>query len=132
MAKEKLIRKSFVMRLGVRAESIKAHFRGERKLGRGNRSQPPARASVSFAATTKTFPEGFPWLHHGVLSIPQRGEQTAGGKGRGLGSGVASTFCMSPSPRPGGSGVEWWFMLGPGRFFKPESDPGCAHNLVKR
>lgn len=60
MAKEKQIRKSFVMRLGVRAESIKAHFKGERKLGRGNRNQPPTRASVSFGATTKTFPEGFP------------------------------------------------------------------------
>ena len=97
LAKEKPIWKSFVMRLDVRAESIKACFKGERELGPGSGKQPPTRALVPFAAA-RTFLQGFPWLHRGVLAIPQGGEQTASGKGRGLGSVVVSTSHMSHSP----------------------------------
>lgn len=119
------------MRLDVRAESIKARFKGEKELGQGSGKQPPTRALVPFAAATGTFPQGSPWLGHSVLCIPQGGEQTAGGKGRGLGSGVASTCNMSHSPCSA-SAVEGWFLRGLERFFKHESDPGCARSLVKR
>lgn len=97
MAKEKPMWKSFVMRLDVRAELIKACFKGERELGQGSGKQPPRRALVPFAVTH--VPTRVPWLHHGVLAIPQGGEQTAGGKGRGLESAVASTSHMLHSPR---------------------------------
>ena len=97
LAKEKPIWKSFVMRLDVRAESIKACFKGERELGPGSGKQPPTRALVPFAAA-RTFLQGFPWLHRGVLGFP----------------GCIVVF--SPSPREGsrqrvgrveGLGV-WW------------------------
>ena len=45
------------MRLDVRAESIKACFKGERELGPGSGKQPPTRALVPFAAA-RTFPQG--------------------------------------------------------------------------
>lgn len=80
LAKEKVqCGKSFVMRLDVRAGVNKGLLQGEEELGQGSGKQPPRRALVPFAAA-RTFPWGS-WLPHGVLAIPQGGEQTAGGKG---------------------------------------------------
>ena len=72
---------SFVMRLGFRAKSIKAE-----------REQESNKSVGAFTTTSKTLPEGFPWLQLSVPSIPQGGEQAAGGKVGGLGSTVCHTL----------------------------------------
>lgn len=72
------------MRLDVRAESIKACFKGERELGRGSGKQPPRRALVPFAVA-RTFPQGFPGCIMVFLPSPREGSRQRVGRVEGLG-----------------------------------------------
>lgn len=75
------------MRLDVRAESIKARFKGEREPGQGSGKQPPTRALVPFAAATGTFPQGPPGLVMVFSPSPREGSRQQVGRVEGLGVG---------------------------------------------
>lgn len=104
--------------------------------GSGSRSQVSNKGlGALYPPPLSHFQKGFSWLHHGAFSIPQRGEQMAGGEGSGCGSGdkVGHTSYILYSLQPALE-LEGWFLLAPGmqRFSNPLSDSGCAHSLAER